>query len=125
MLASENRSEGRCFAAAKQNRAGFQGQDARRRALPERIPVLATISLAGENGNPRELVISLNYPKQMISKDAPLGEGAVTDETLLRETGITDFAHYAVGPTQPLVQTLFLPLKEGMIPISRELLCSK
>lgn len=42
------------------------------------------------------------------------------DETLLRETGITDFSCYAVDPTQPLVQTLFLPLKEGMIPISRE-----
>lgn len=43
------------------------------------------------------------------------------DETLLRETGISDFSGYAVDPTQPLVQTLFLPLKEGMIPISREL----
>ena len=43
------------------------------------------------------------------------------DETLLREAGISDFSHYAVDPTQPLVQTLFLPLKEGMIPISREL----
>lgn len=43
------------------------------------------------------------------------------DEALLRETGITDFSHYAVDPAQPLVQTLFLPLKEGMIPISREL----
>lgn len=43
------------------------------------------------------------------------------DETLLRETGITDFSRYAVDSTQPLVQTLFLPLKEGMTPISREL----
>lgn len=43
------------------------------------------------------------------------------DETLLRESGITDFSQYAVNPAQPLVQTLFLPLKEGMIPISREL----
>lgn len=43
------------------------------------------------------------------------------DETLLREAGISDFSCYAVDPTQPLVQTLFLPLKEGMIPISREL----
>lgn len=43
------------------------------------------------------------------------------DEDLLRETGITDFSHYAVDPTQPLVQTLFLPLKKNMIPISREL----
>lgn len=43
------------------------------------------------------------------------------DETLLQESGISDFSHYAVDPTQPLVQTLFLPLKEGMIPISREL----
>ncbi len=43
------------------------------------------------------------------------------DETLLRETGMSDFSRYAVDPTQPLVQTLFLPLKDGMIPISREL----
>ncbi|HVX00441.1 MAG TPA: SDR family oxidoreductase [Candidatus Babeliaceae bacterium] len=47
------------------------------------------------------------------------------DETLLREAGITDFSHYAVDPTQPLVQTLFLPLQEGMIPISRELFLQK
>lgn len=43
------------------------------------------------------------------------------DETLLRETGVTDFSQYAVDPNHPLVQTLFLPIKEGMIPISREL----
>lgn len=47
------------------------------------------------------------------------------DETLLRETGITDFSHYAVDPNHPLVQTLFLPLKEGMMPISRKLFQSK
>lgn len=43
------------------------------------------------------------------------------DEQLLRETGVTDFSHYAVDPQSPLVQTLFLPLEEGMIPISPEL----
>ncbi len=43
------------------------------------------------------------------------------DEVLLREAGMTDFSHYAIDPTHPLVQTLFLPLKEGMIPISRDL----
>ncbi len=43
------------------------------------------------------------------------------DEALLRKTGITDFSQYAVDPNHPLVQTLFLPIKEGMIPISREL----
>ena len=43
------------------------------------------------------------------------------DEALLREKGITDFSHYAVDPQHPLVQTLFLPLKAGMIPISREM----
>ncbi len=47
------------------------------------------------------------------------------DESLLRETGITDFSQYAVDPNHPLVQTLFLPLKKGMIPISRELFRSK
>lgn len=43
------------------------------------------------------------------------------DEALLREVGVNDFSCYAVDATQPLVQTLFLPLKEGMVPISREL----
>lgn len=43
------------------------------------------------------------------------------DEALLRDAGETDFSRYAVDPTQPLVQTLFLPLKEGMVPISRNL----
>lgn len=43
------------------------------------------------------------------------------DEALLRETGCTDFSSYAVDPNHPLVQTLFLPLQKGMIPLSREL----
>lgn len=43
------------------------------------------------------------------------------DEELLREAGVTDFSEYAVDATKPLVQTLFLPLKEGMIPISKDL----
>lgn len=43
------------------------------------------------------------------------------DEALLKEAGVTDFTRYAVDPTHSLVQTLFLPLKKGMIPISREL----
>lgn len=43
------------------------------------------------------------------------------DEQLLRDTGTTDFSHYAVDPRSPLVQTLFLPLETGMIPISPEL----
>ncbi len=47
------------------------------------------------------------------------------DETLLRETGVTDFSPYAVDSNHALVQTLFLPIKEGMIPISRELFRSK
>jgi citronellol/citronellal dehydrogenase len=43
------------------------------------------------------------------------------DEFLLREKGIIDFSPYAIDPNSPLVQTLFLPIKEGMTPISREL----
>lgn len=43
------------------------------------------------------------------------------DEQLLRETGVTDFSQYAVDSRSPLVQTLFLPLETGMIPISPEL----
>jgi citronellol/citronellal dehydrogenase len=42
------------------------------------------------------------------------------DEDVLRAIGVTDFTSYAVDPTKPLMQTLFLPLKEGMIPISRD-----
>lgn len=44
-----------------------------------------------------------------------------TDELLLRKTGVTDFTHYAVDPQVPLVQPLFIPLGEGMIPISADL----
>ncbi|MBS0629416.1 MAG: SDR family oxidoreductase [Verrucomicrobia bacterium] len=43
------------------------------------------------------------------------------DEIVLRGKGVKDFSKYAVDPTHPLVQTLFLPLEEGMIPISPEL----
>ena len=43
------------------------------------------------------------------------------DEAILRELGVADFSHYAVDPKHALVQTLFLPLKAGMVPISREL----
>lgn len=42
------------------------------------------------------------------------------DEDLLRQSGVADFSRYAVDPAHPLMQTLFLPLKEGMIPISRD-----
>lgn len=41
------------------------------------------------------------------------------DEGLLRESGVTDFTKYAVDPSHPLLQTLFLPLKKEMIPITR------
>lgn len=47
------------------------------------------------------------------------------DEILLREAGFIDFSRYAVDPTKPLVQTLFLPIEEGMVPISRELFTSQ
>lgn len=44
-----------------------------------------------------------------------------TDEALLRKAGIVDFTHYAVDPNVPLMQPLFIPLENGMVPISREL----
>lgn len=44
-----------------------------------------------------------------------------TDETLLRKRGIVDFTSYAVDPSVPLIQPLFIPLENGMVPISREL----
>lgn len=31
------------------------------------------------------------------------------DEVLLRETGVSDFSHYAVDPNAPLIQDLFIP----------------
>jgi len=43
------------------------------------------------------------------------------DESLLRQTDVVDFSHYAVDPTVSLMQPLFIPLESGMIPISREL----
>ncbi|MDQ2994924.1 MAG: SDR family oxidoreductase [Pseudomonadota bacterium] len=44
-----------------------------------------------------------------------------TDEALLRKAGIDDFSHYAVDPSVPLMQPLFIPLQSRMAPISREL----
>lgn len=35
------------------------------------------------------------------------------DELLLREAGVTDFSHYAVDPSLPLVQDLFIPEKSA------------
>jgi len=43
------------------------------------------------------------------------------DEELLTESGMTDFSSYAVDPTQPLMQDIFLPLIEGRVPLSRDL----
>lgn len=44
-----------------------------------------------------------------------------TDESLLRKVGIVDFNHYAVDANAPLMQPLFIPLEEGMSPLSRQL----
>ncbi len=44
-----------------------------------------------------------------------------TDEELLRKSGVTDFTHYAVDANVPLTQPLFIPLEDGMAPISKEL----
>jgi citronellol/citronellal dehydrogenase len=47
------------------------------------------------------------------------------DEALLRAAGVTDFSHYAIDPSHPLVQDIFLPFHKGMIPLSRELFTSR
>lgn len=44
-----------------------------------------------------------------------------TDEALLKKTGVADFTRYAVDPTSPLMQPLFIPLENGMVPLSQEL----
>jgi citronellol/citronellal dehydrogenase len=44
-----------------------------------------------------------------------------TDEALLRKRGIADFTSYAVDPSVPLMQPLFIPLEKEMMPISGEL----
>ncbi|MES2345380.1 MAG: SDR family oxidoreductase [Chlamydiota bacterium] len=44
-----------------------------------------------------------------------------TDEALLRETGIVDFSHYAVDPSVPLMQALFIPKEDIMTPVSQDL----
>lgn len=44
-----------------------------------------------------------------------------TDEALLQTAGTIDFTHYAVNPNLPLMQPLFVPLKKGMAPLSRDL----
>ncbi len=42
------------------------------------------------------------------------------DEEVLREAGVQDFSRYALNPAQPIMQTLYLPLKQGMVPITRK-----
>lgn len=48
-----------------------------------------------------------------------------TDEELLKEAGITDLSHYAVDPKSSLMQSLFLPLEEGRLPVAQELFLAK
>lgn len=44
------------------------------------------------------------------------------DEALLREVGVTDFTQYAVDPSVPLVQDLFVPEEDSLcIPLERNL----
>jgi citronellol/citronellal dehydrogenase len=47
-----------------------------------------------------------------------------TDESLLKEAGVTDFSHYAVDLKVPLMQALFLPIDKNRIPVSQELFLS-
>lgn len=47
-----------------------------------------------------------------------IGQFFFYDKLLLRKTGVTDFTQSAVDPQFPLVQPLFIPLGEGMVPIS-------
>lgn len=44
-----------------------------------------------------------------------------TDEILLRETGMIDFSHYAVDPSIPLMQALFVPKENTMTRVSQDL----
>lgn len=48
-----------------------------------------------------------------------------TDEELLKEAGITDLSHYAVDSKSSLMQSLFLPLEEGRLPVAQELFLAK
>lgn len=44
-----------------------------------------------------------------------------TDEDLLRQAGIEDFSHYAVDPSVPLFQALFIPAFENSVPVTQDL----
>ena len=44
-----------------------------------------------------------------------------TDETFLRETGLVDFSHYAVDPSVPLMQALFIPRDSNRASVSQDL----
>lgn len=48
-----------------------------------------------------------------------------TDEQILREAGVVDFAHYAVDQSIPLMQALFIPVDSQMVPVSQDLFLSK
>ena len=47
------------------------------------------------------------------------------DEGLLRETGVTDFSHYAVDPTVPLVQDLFVQKSADSVELFNKFLVVK
>lgn len=44
-----------------------------------------------------------------------------TDEEILKETGVADFSRYAVDPSAPLMQALFVPDASYITPISQDL----
>ncbi len=44
-----------------------------------------------------------------------------TDEDLLKETGVTDFSKYSVDKNSNLMQSLFLPKDESLLPVSEDL----
>ena len=63
---------------------------------------------------------------ELSSRDAKTCSGQFfTDEQLLKQTGITDFSHYAVDLKAPLMQSLFLPVDKNRVLVSQDLFLSK
>jgi citronellol/citronellal dehydrogenase len=62
---------------------------------------------------------------ELLKKPAQKTTGSFfIDESLLKEAGITDFSSYAVDPSAPLMEDLFVPGDKGTIPLSKDLFLS-
>ncbi|MCH9632371.1 MAG: hypothetical protein S4CHLAM6_07040 [Chlamydiae bacterium] len=70
----------------------------------------------------RKPSIMANAAFLLIQRDSSQCTGQFfIDEELLRQNGLDDFSQYAIDPKTPLMQALFVPVDEKMVPVSQDL----